>query len=155
MNKPKATCTPNYPAGELKFEFYTGECLVASLRELDNAIVERLAMHGLEQKLRDSYAGAEPEEAYGLAAKVWDRLLAGHWATPRSAGGSKGDILLRAMVELARRSGRPVDEARLRQKLESLSRSDRAKLRAMPQVAAIIAELRGPRHDVALEDLLA
>ncbi len=99
MKKPKATCSPNYQAGELEFEFCTGEVLVASLRELDNATVERLAMHGLEQKLRDSYAGAEPEEAYGLAAKVWDRLLAGHWVTPRSAGGPKGDILLRALVE--------------------------------------------------------
>ncbi len=78
--------------GSLVATFATGQVIEVNPSELSPDIQRRLLLHGLEQKIRDSYAGATTQEAYGLAMKVVESLKAGQWsqrgATSPSAGGS-------------------------------------------------------------------
>lgn len=134
----------------LVFNFSTGEALEASLSHLSPDIVHRLAMHGLEQKIRDSYAGAEAEEAPGLARKVWDNLTSGVW-TSRPAGTGKGSILYRALVAIFEEDGKPVPE-NLKDMVEGLSKGDKIRLRRDPRVAQKIAQLQ-PKGESILEQL--
>ena len=135
--------------GGLRFMFATGETLVAPLETLAPGMVTRLALHGLEQKLRDSYSGADPEECAGLAQKVWDNLSKGVWTSrpPGGVGTSGKKLLVRAVEAVLRESGKPVP-AELAETIDSLSRSERAKLRADPRVAVKLAELKSGGESV-------
>lgn len=134
----------------LAFNFATGESFQASLAELSPSIVQRLALHGLEQKLRDAYAGAEAEEAAGLALKVWGNLKSDVW-TARPARAGRGPILYRALKAVLEEEGRPVPE-NLREMVESLSKGDKIRLRRDPRIAQKIAQLQ-PKGEGILDRL--
>lgn len=137
----------------LVFRFASGEVIEASLNEVE-PMVRRLALHGLEQKLRDSYAGCEPGEAYAYAMATWERLLTGEWSKRREGEPKEDslDLLVRATENAIRAAGKPVPE-NLRAKIEALDRSARAKLRASQPVAIELAKLRAPKQG-ALESIL-
>jgi hypothetical protein len=62
------------------------ESLVFDSDELSDSIKFNLAMHGLSQKLGDSAAGKEGEEAVKSIKTVWDGLVAGNWTVRAPAG---------------------------------------------------------------------
>ena len=157
MAKAKvASVTVDTEAGMLSFNFTHGVSLTVSLDDLSSDIRRRLAIHGLEQKIRDSYAGASsPDEAYGLASKVLDALRAGNWTVRGTAAEPRPDstdLLARAVCAAAAAAGRTLDPSAVKAKIQSLDRSALAKLRSDPRVAAELARLRGKPTSV-LEDL--
>lgn len=143
--------------GSLVATFATGQVIEVNPSELSPDIQRRLMLHGLEQKIRDSYAGATAEGAYGLAMKVVESLRAGQWsqrgATSPSAGARGKKLLAMAVAELLRSEGKPVPED-LEERIEALSLSDRAKLRAEPRIAAIIARMKPPKGQDLLESII-
>lgn len=145
----KATVESLPENGGIRFIFATGETLVASLGALSPGMVTRLALFGLEQKIRGSFAGADPERCPALAQRIWENLKQGIWTSrPPSTKAMRGTKLLaQAVGAVLRESGRPVPEG-LEEMLDALSRSDRAKLRADHRVAAKIAELQAGKESM-------
>lgn len=57
-----------------------------SLTELSDDITDHLALHGLSQKLGDSAAGKEGDEAYSSIAETWANLKDGKFRGERASG---------------------------------------------------------------------
>jgi hypothetical protein len=57
-----------------------------SLAELNEDIIDALALHGLSQKLGDSAAGKDGQEALSSIAETWDNLKEGKFKGERAAG---------------------------------------------------------------------
>ena len=133
--------------GVLYFRFADGgPDLVADPAVLSPEQRQRLLVHGLEQKLRDAYAGADsPAEARGLASKVWDALTAGQWTvrTVRYPRPYSDSLLAEAVVAAAAAAGRTLDPAAVRARIAGMDKSAKAKLRNDPRVAMELARLRG------------
>jgi hypothetical protein len=96
---------------DVTLAFADGVKLVAQLANIPQDIVNRLALHGLSQKLGDSYASAG-EKGWSIsdcrdeAQRVLDNLIGGVWAA--KGGGTGVTILAEA---LARVAGKAIDEA--------------------------------------------
>lgn len=111
-------------------------------------ILIHAALHGIGQKLVDAAAKprdtgngapATPAEKYEAIRAVYDRLLAGEWNAPAgSGGGNEGGLLAQALVRLYPTKTREQINAYLAGK----SDKEKAALRADPNVAPIIAEIR-------------
>ena len=103
-------------------------------------------MHGLSQKVGDSYASAESvTEAAESARAQWDGLLGGEWAT-RSGGGILAEALSRATgKELAE----CVDAVR------RLDDKQKRKLSGDARILTAIAEIRKERAGGSTIDLAA
>lgn len=111
------------------------ECAIAGLNA---EMVQQLAIHGLAQKVGDSYAGADSvEEAIANATEVWKNLQAGNFNV-RSSG--TGGILAEA---LARIKGMSVDEVSAA--LSEMDEDGIDKLKKNAKVKAVIAVIRGER----------
>ena len=65
---------------------FESETMEFKLADLSNEMVTRLALHGLSQKLGDSYADStkitDPQTA---ACSVWSNLLDGNWGRERGS----------------------------------------------------------------------
>ena len=65
---------------------FESETMEFKLADLSNEMVTRLALHGLSQKLGDSYADStkitDPQTA---ACSVWSNLLEGNWGRERGS----------------------------------------------------------------------
>ncbi len=116
--------------GGIQIEFENGEELALRLDELDDVIIRKLAVHGLSQKVGDSYAGAESiAEAVGLAHGVWTNLKAGLWGAKVSRGGKIVEAIHRV-------TGKTVEEC-----LELWQGMDDAKQKALRKHADVKHEL--------------
>jgi len=125
----------------IEIAFESGEALAVNLDQLDQSIVTKLAIHGLSQKLGDSYAGAEATEAYDLANNVAARLLAGEWTQAREGGGvSRVSMLVEA---LAAATGKTADEAL--EVVKEMSEDQKKELKKHPAIAKELATIAAER----------
>lgn len=122
----------------------TGDNLSVDLKDLKPEIVERLALHGLSQKLGDSYAGAEANEAFDKAAGVAKDLAEGNWTTRVAAGGPRSTQLAEA---LAAATGKSLEEAVA--KLEDMDDEQKKALRSHPQIKAELARIKAEKAAAA------
>jgi hypothetical protein len=80
------------------FEDAKKTTLALALSELSQEMIVELAIHGLSQKVGDSYASSETvAEAIESAKDVWANLKAGRF---NSAGGGLGGLLVEAIARL-------------------------------------------------------
>jgi hypothetical protein len=118
-----------------------------ALDSLPPAIITQLALHGLSQKLGDSYAGAENAVAEGEAetkvgfaksavARVWTQLSAGEWSAKREGTGGIS-MLARAIAEVLGIT--PEDAAA---KVEGMDKETKKKVQSSPKVAVALAKLK-------------
>ena len=123
--------------GFVRFEFIDGEVVQCDVASLPDEIIHRLALHGLSQKVGDSYAGAASvTEARIMADTVYKNLVAGMWATKATRGVKIIEAIHRAM-------GIPLDVA-----LEKWSLMDDGKkkaVRAHPDIKKALAEIEAER----------
>ena len=68
----------------VSFSFADGEMRVYDANNLSVDMLNRLIVHGLAQKLGDSYAGRDDHE--DCTEKVWENLMAGNWGAERGSG---------------------------------------------------------------------
>lgn len=123
----------------VRFVFANGAEMVAKLADFSDEIKTRLAVHGLSQKLGDSYASAEDvKQAYDWAKETLSTLLEGKWST-RTAGnsGPKTTLLARA---IARVSKQPLDS--IIEKLATLDEDTVKALRANDDIKLAISEIK-------------
>lgn len=145
---------------KLVFTFANGNVSTVDASALPASITERAIMHGIEQKLRDSYAGAKSaDEAQGLFSKVMDNLVAGEWNGGRASGEPAEDsldMLAQAIVNAYASQGVTKDLAAIRAYVESLAKTDRTKLRAKSSVMVELAKLRAAKKSdfgIGLDDI--
>lgn len=119
----------------VRLDFVNGETRMFYLPE---AMVERFAIHGAEQKLGDEIAGVEDIEDCLLAVdELIDRLYNLEWLAKRDASAMAGaSVLAKALV---RTSGKTIDEVRAF--LAPLSQAQKVALRTNAALAPVVAEL--------------
>lgn len=130
----------------LTITFSNGKSLICNGQLLDESIWSRLAMHGLSQKVGDSYASAESvAEAAENAQEAWENLLRGDWAT-RATGGILAEALSRA-------AGRTVEECR--EVLRTMDEKKKRELAKSSPILDAIAAIRAERAKGSTIDLAA
>ena len=120
-----------------------GEEHTILLSELPESVVTRLAVHGISQKVGDSYASAASVEdmtplAYAKKqiAETIQQLRGGEWRVT-VAGGPKATLLARA---LARVTGRTLEESI--SAVENLNDEQKKAYRKDPRIVAASAEIK-------------
>ena len=68
----------------VSFSYADGGSRIYNANELPVEILNRLIVHGLSQKLGDSYAGRDDHE--DCTEAVWEQLMAGNWGAERGSG---------------------------------------------------------------------
>ena len=117
---------------DVVFSFSNGNKLICDISDLTTDMVNRLALHGIAQKVGDSYASAESVSiAIASAQEVWNNLINNVWAT-RAIGGKLAEALSRA-------TGKPLDECV--GKLGKMSDDEKKALRKHPLIKLAIAKI--------------
>lgn len=141
---PKATVTVEGTV--LTFAFAHGETRTFDGASLSTDLQTRAMIHGLEQKIRDSYAGAKTsDEALGMAEKVMDTLRGGEWSAKREGSGpGEGSLeqLARAMVNAWAAKGIAKDFDAVLELVKGMDKAGRAAIRNREAVAIELAKLR-------------
>lgn len=129
--------------------------LIVSLESLPEQIVTNLALHGLSQKIGDSYSGVggDAAEARKLSEGVLARLLEGDWRAAAVAGERKPLEVVEALFRYMERQGDAKTTEECEDVVGALQAADSAakeatgkdagKVRGLrKQLAEIIAEIR-------------
>ena len=125
----------------VQFDFVNGETIKATIDSLPDAIVKRLAVHGLSQKVGDSYASAETiEEAISSAKAVLNNLTQNVWATKSVRGGK----IVEALVAFSKK---PYDECLA--VYSQMTDKQKADLRKHPSIKAELAQIEARRAEAA------
>jgi hypothetical protein len=159
------TTTTNLDAMTVTFSFQDGHAITATTIGLDATIIDRLALHGLKQKLADAMAipcdtvtgkSASLTDKRQAAEKVWNNLLEGSWGITREGSGEpKGGYLFTALVELYQGKKTVEDVQKF---LAGCDKKKQAALREDKRVKPIIDRLKAERAkatDIDTDELLA
>ena len=130
--------------GFVRFEFVDGEFLQCDAKEISGDIMTRLVLHGISQKVGDSYAGAESiTEARMMAEGVWRNLVSGVWALKALRGGK--------IVEALHRITGQDFEACL-EKWSGMDEVAQKALRKHPDIKRVMAEMEAERARALAEN---
>lgn len=130
-------CKKSVTDDTVVFSFADGETITASLSGFSDDILTRLALHGLSQKMGDSYAGAESViEARTLAQSVLDNLRNGLWAVKATRGGKIVEAIVRA-------TGQNFETVLT--KWAGMDDKEKAAIRKHPDVKKALAEIEAER----------
>lgn len=142
--------TPEDQGGKARSVVFTlgnGQSLTGCLDGLSAEIVERLAVHGLSQKVGDSASGYAKDRdflgAFGAMSAVLDNLKAGLWAS-RSGGGTS-DLV----AAIAKIKGVSLEEAQAA--IDKANEEQVATLKKHPAIKAEIAKIQEKRAKEALK----
>lgn len=123
--------------------------LSVSLDSLSPEIQKQLALHGLSQKLGDSYAGCkgDVDEAVKLATSVSERLSNGEFNAKREGSGvGRVTALARAVAEI---TGHELAETVAM--LDERTKEEKKELRKNPRVEAVMARMKAEEAAEKLE----
>jgi hypothetical protein len=136
-------------AASVEIVFGDGATLTLAKSDLNDSIWLRAALHGLLQKIGDSYAGAKGDykAAKKAASDVIEALKAGTWNAGRGEGEGKPRVLELA-VAISRLKGIAVADAET--KLRTLDEAAVKSLRNIPEIKAEIASIRAEKAREAL-----
>lgn len=144
-----ATIESTVSQNTLTLTFDNGKILTVRDTDLSESVRELALMHGLKQKLVDAAAisrnpdtgrSATTEDKYNAVREVYDRLLSGQWNKQREggSGGNSGGLLFRALTRIYPTK----TPEQIRAFLEGKSDAEKATLRKLPAIAAIIEQLK-------------
>jgi len=130
----------------VNINFNDGESVQARLADFSDDIVVHLALHGLSQKLGDSYSGEQDiTSARALASAVLDRLKEGNWKAVREGGG--GGRISDLAQALSAVTGQPLEECVA--KISEMEKDQKNGLRKHPKVKAELAKIAAERAEAA------
>lgn len=136
--------------GTVTFTFSNGKTLVADVDKLDPVLVRRLALHGLGQKVGDSYAGSETvDEAVENAGDVYEMLANGKW-TERVAGEPRTSLLAEALQRVMAEGGTTKTLEDCIAAVKKLDDEGRKNLRGQPAVKAAMSAIKAERDAAAV-----
>lgn len=102
-NETMAPDDDGIPPHGFLIAFKNGTKLEGLLENFPSLIQTRLGLHGLVQRLGDSYAGVQGDtaKAYANASTVLELLMRGEWGAKREGGdGGVGALWVEALAEL-------------------------------------------------------
>lgn len=125
-----------------RIDFDNGESIEV-LVDPNSEVGQQALGHGLSQKLGDAAAGAEStEDAFEAVIEVAKQISAGKWNKAREGGGSaKGASDL--VIALAEVLGK--EKETVRNLLANMSAAEKAMLRKVPDVLAVIQRIKAAR----------
>ncbi len=126
------------------FEFATGEVEEVSPKDFSADIQKQLMLHGLSQKLGDSYSGEDADKCHGIFTGVLKNLADGSW-TARAGGGAPR--ISQLAEALARETGETVEKC-----VETLAAMDDDKKKAVRSHPAIQVQLSEIKLEKASAD---
>lgn len=123
----------------VRLDFRNGE---TRLFTIPDALLNKFAAHGAEQKLGDEIAGLTDIEDCILAVdELIDRLYNGEWSVKREANGMAGtSVLVRALVE---HTGKTVEQ--IKQFLSGKSQAEKVALRNNPKIKPIVERIEAEK----------
>ena len=127
------------------FEFATGEVKEVSPKDFSSDIQKQLMLHGLSQKLGDSYSGEDADKCHAIFTGVLANLTDGNWSA--RAGGGGAPRISQLAEALARETGEPVDKC-----VETLAAMDDDKKKAVRSHPAIQVQLSQIKLEKAAAD---
>lgn len=135
----------------LSFLFKDGSKVECDLEELNDDMTSALIVHGLTQKVRDSFAAAKGDvgAAVGSATKVWENLKSGQWNASRASGtegAPRTNELAQAIADI-----KGHDLAAVQKAVDDAPDEKRKAWRKNPAVKARIMEIRAEKAKAALE----
>lgn len=147
-------------AGVVSFSFDEAGTCEINVADLSEEIKTQLILHGISQKVGDSYAGAKSAVAeLDITADEWSRaqaadtiqqLIDGKWAVRASGGGARVTDLARALAEVA---GAPVED--MVAKIDEATKEEKAALRKHPKVALVLSRFKQERAEAKQKELEA
>lgn len=139
-------------SNRVTFKFSNGKTLVADLSEIQRngtEIATRLALHGLGQKVGDSYAGADTvDDAIESASDVLEMLVAGKW-TERTAGEPRTSVLAEALSRVMTEAGHPKTVDECAAVIKEMDDAGRKTLRDQPAIKAAMSAIKAERDEKA------
>ncbi len=129
------------PTGVIQFTFEDGTVQNVDVNALDEATKFRALVHGVSQKVGDSYAGAKAEEnptafAKSVCAETIAQILRGEWRAPSAGGGPRVTDLA---VALSRATGQALEAAV--EFIGTLDDQQTKDLRNKPKIKAVLAAI--------------
>ena len=122
------------------------------IAKLSKAIIEAAIENGLKQKLGDA-AAISRDPITGRSATIQTKrervravaqnLLDGHWIAPTRSGSGGGDSIRRTLVNALLQLNPALDRERVTAAITAKSHAEVLAMRAVPRVAAVIAQLAG------------
>lgn len=123
--------------GTVAFTFHDGAELICDPSTLSDEMKNQLILHGISQKVGDSYSGENAENCETIASKVWETLTKGEWSTRSGGGGPRISQLAEA---LARVTGQEVQECvGVLAEMDDDAKKD---VRAHPDVKKAMAQIK-------------
>lgn len=124
---------------QVRLDFRNGE---TRLFTIPDALLNKFAAHGAEQKLGDEIAGLNDVEDCVLAVdELIDRLYNGEWSIKREANGMAGtSVLVRALVE---HTGKTLDA--IKTFLNGKSQAEKVALRNNPKIKPIVERIEAEK----------
>lgn len=143
-----ATVDDNVETGIITVTFEGGEAASINVDSLEATMKRRASIHGVKQKLVDSYAGAkkavedgEYESAEEFAkeqvARIIEQLSKGEWTSKREGGGPRVTLMAQAVSQVL---GITVEQAT--EKLTAMDDDTKKTVSKSPKVALALARLR-------------
>jgi hypothetical protein len=120
------------------FTFADGSVLTANLSELSDEMRTQLALHGLSQKIGDSYAGEDAENCETIAGKVWEQLVEGNWSV--RTGGGAGPRISQLAEALSRATEESVQDCVA--KIADMDDETKKSVRSHPTIKAHLAQIK-------------
>lgn len=136
----------------LVISFVNGETLTVDTANLRDDMLRCAALHGLSQKLGDSYAGAETvEDAFESASALWEAMCGedGSWLQRGESAGPRVTVLAEAVCRA--KPEKYADIAAATAMLAEKDKAGKAAIAAIPQVAAAMAAIKAERAAKAAE----
>lgn len=133
----------------VKFTFGNGNELETYLSDYNEAMQYRLGVHGMSQKLGDSYANASgkgwtDDDIEATVRDLHAALMSGQFGTGRTGTGGK---LLEAFIRWAADMGKGADEAR--EAFAAMDKKAKDELRKAAPIKAKLAEIEAERAEAA------
>ena len=124
---------------QVRLDFRNGE---TRLFTLPDALLNKFAAHGAEQKLGDAMSGlASVEDGVMAVDELIDRLYNGEWSVKREANGMAGtSVLVRALVE---HTGKTIEQ--IKQFLSGKSQAEKVALRNNPKIKPIVERIEAEK----------
>jgi len=139
----------DFDLSAVEFSFEGKEPILVNLKDFSPEVQLHFALHGISQKLGDSYSSAkgDVEVAYASFQQTLQQLADGEWRAARSEGDAKPRTTELAEA-LARIKGQDVVEVTTA--LSALDKEKLKSLRSNDRVKAVIAVIRAEKAQAKL-----